>query len=727
MSPEQTRAEAATSAGDIFSLGIVLYELLAGAHPFRADSPIDTAHAIAHAEPKRPSALNPGIPSSLNTLLLAMLDKDPGKRPTAIEVDRRLSEINLASVLSHARASDQSRDRQGAVVYGRSQPVLRVAAAVLLVSMAGGSLFWLRDRLFARKEPEATQLTAQVPENRVEAAAISPDGKIMAFAAMGGSVLLRRMSDGFTRPLNTPEGLRVGRIAWFPDQSKLLVSGSAEASDAPGNEHPGVWVMPADGGAAVKIVDDARDGIPSPDGARVAVSSADESIVWVAAADGAGARQIRSGGQTSSFSSLVWSPAGKRLAYQRRDSLNTLDRQAPAETAYLVNHYRYSYESVEVETGRVTASAPDVVMAAACGLPDGRILYLRWPTLPLLSFFQVWELRTDPASGKLLAPPRQLTHDEHTIWKDISASSDGKQVVAVKSRDSIANIYVADLPPEGEAPRLIGRRRLTFSEAQEFPHTWTADSRTIIFESDRNGIIFDLYSQNIERREAEPLVLSPLTKVMAHVTSDGKWLLYSESRAKGIWNVTRIPVGGGTPEIVVPPSNLNSEFRCGLKAGARCVLRMEENDQLVFYELDPVRGKGRELARTGWSPLVVGDWDISPDGSQVAIPNHDPRDAKLRLVALDPGREGVQEKTVTLSGLKNLNGVVWAASGAGWYVAARTAGGGILTYVDLQGHHTNLLGTTTPTYAVPSPDGRRIAFPDWSVSSNAWLFHGLSP
>ena len=36
--------------------------------------------------------------------------------------------------------------------------------------------------------------------------------------------------------------------------------------------------------------------------------------------------------------------------------------------------------------------------------------------------------------------------------------------------------------------------------------------------------------------------------------------------------------------------------------------------------------KGRELARTGWSPAIVGDWDISPDGSQVAIPNHDPRD-----------------------------------------------------------------------------------------------------
>ena len=49
MSPEQTRAEPATSASDVFSLGLVLYELATGTHPFRADSPIDTAHAIARA------------------------------------------------------------------------------------------------------------------------------------------------------------------------------------------------------------------------------------------------------------------------------------------------------------------------------------------------------------------------------------------------------------------------------------------------------------------------------------------------------------------------------------------------------------------------------------------------------------------------------------------------------------------------------------------------------
>ena len=73
-------------------------------------------------------------------------------------------------------------------------------------------------------------------------------------------------------------------------------------------------------------------------------------------------------------------------------------------------------------------------------------------------------------------------------------------------------------------------------------------------------------------------------------------------------------------------------------SGKRCVLRTTVAGQyFAFYELDPVRGKGRELARTAWSRSVLGEWDISPDGLQVAFPNHYSRDGQIRVVALEPG------------------------------------------------------------------------------------------
>ena len=149
------------------------------------------------------------------------------------------------------------------------------------------------------------------------------------------------------------------------------------------------------------------------------------------------------------------------------------------------------------------------------------------------------------------------------------------------------------------------------------------------------------------------------------------------------------------------------------------------NDQFIFHELDPVRGKGRELSRTVWSPTVVGDWDISPDGRTVAIPNHSPYEARIRTVQLDGVHTDLPEKTVTLQGLKNMNGLVWAANGQGWYVCARASAGWTLSSVDLQGRSRELLQLPGNTYAVPSPDGRRIAFPMKSVSSNVFLIQGL--
>jgi hypothetical protein len=193
----------------------------------------------------------------------------------------------------------------------------------------------------------------------------------------------------------------------------------------------------------------------------------------------------------------------------------------------------------------------------------------------------------------------------------ISASGDGKQVVVRDSR-IFPNIYLADLPPTGQTPGLLHRRRLTFSESEEYPHAWTADSRNIVFESNRSGH-YDLYRQDIGQREPEPLVVSPAMKVMPSLTPDGQSLLYRESGDQASWKVMRIPVRGGFPEAVLGDQNINGEFRCGLQTASRCVLRTVEGDRFVFYELDPRHGKGRELARTLWSPMIVGDWHISPE------------------------------------------------------------------------------------------------------------------
>ena len=172
MAPEQTRAERTTSASDVFSLGIVLYELAAGKHPFRADSPVDTAHDIAHSEPRLPSALNANVPPVLDALLLPMLAKEPGKRPSAEEVEGRLAGIGKTALEKQSRGLRWRRPRLS----------VALATCALIAIVAA---LWA----FGRPDSHKASLSEVVPLTSFAGYAasptFSPDGREVAFAWNG--------------------------------------------------------------------------------------------------------------------------------------------------------------------------------------------------------------------------------------------------------------------------------------------------------------------------------------------------------------------------------------------------------------------------------------------------------------------------------------------------------------------------------------------------------------
>jgi serine/threonine-protein kinase len=93
MSPEQARGEAASHPSDIFALGIVLYELATGRHPFKSDTLVGYLHAITLQTPPSLSSLKREIPAALDALISRMLSKEAGRRPTASEVAQALLNI----------------------------------------------------------------------------------------------------------------------------------------------------------------------------------------------------------------------------------------------------------------------------------------------------------------------------------------------------------------------------------------------------------------------------------------------------------------------------------------------------------------------------------------------------------------------------------------------------------------------------------------------------------
>src|SRR5262249_28512442 len=118
MSPEQARAEPVGSATDVFSLGIVLYELVTGRHPFLADSEVGVLHAIVAEEPAPPARLNPEVPAPRDALPLHRRAKAPRRRPTALGV--KAARARLAAK-APARPGSQPADPARRPTVGRQQ------------------------------------------------------------------------------------------------------------------------------------------------------------------------------------------------------------------------------------------------------------------------------------------------------------------------------------------------------------------------------------------------------------------------------------------------------------------------------------------------------------------------------------------------------------------------------------------------------------------------------
>jgi eukaryotic-like serine/threonine-protein kinase len=208
MSPEQARGEALDARSDLFSLGAVLYEMATGVAPFRGATPAATFDAILNRPPRRPSSINPDIPSALEQLILGALEKDRTLRiQSASELRAQLLRLRRQRARGAATPSRELSDRDAlaATRPRRSRPNPALLAALLLVLAAAVIGFVSLGR--SRETVERAERAASPRQSERIALAVLP------LANIGGGEESEYFADGITEEIITAltktEGIRV--------------------------------------------------------------------------------------------------------------------------------------------------------------------------------------------------------------------------------------------------------------------------------------------------------------------------------------------------------------------------------------------------------------------------------------------------------------------------------------------------------------------------------------
>src|SRR5208282_5472090 len=148
------------------------------------------------------------------------------------------------------------------------------------------------------------------------------------------------------------------------------------------------------------------------------------------------------------------------------------------------------------------------------------------------------------------------------------------------------------------------------------------DSKTILFSSNRTGRS-QILKQRMDQDTAESLITGPDDEKDAELTPDGRWILYwstepGRDKPPATRRLMRFPaLGGGSPEQVLEARFDDIAFAdCPVRPASSCVFIHWEQGQLIFYAIDPVQGRGKELARTKLGLPTDLYWSVSPEGSR---------------------------------------------------------------------------------------------------------------
>ena len=528
MSPEQALGEELDARTDLFSFGVVLYEMATGRRAFDGATSAAVFDAILHKAPVSPVTLNPGTPVELERVINKALEKDRDLRyQVASEMRADLKRLRresdsqrsaAASTLPPAVEASASRPRRSPGVQSMGWAL---AAGVLAAAVI------LRPAAPAPRVADVVQLTNDV---RMKAAAFTglPDPLVTD----GSRIYFMRLSfptadlEQVSVEGGEPAAVPVPLVAWTladisPAHSELLLLGFADTPGEPVDAGL-LWAMPLPAGQARRIGSlTGVDAAWSPDGAELVVAR--ESELDRASADGSNLRKIAAVNGRPLWPR--WSPDSKTIRFTLYDSkLNARSLWEVASDGTRLGPLLAGWDTPPTECcGSWTPGGEYYVFQSArSGTPN------------------IWAIREKaPFWQKVSREPVRLTFGQFSAQAPL-ASRDGKRLFFIGSLPR-SEILRLDSKSHEAVPFLPGlsTEGLAFSQ----------DGRSLAYIAYPERTLWRAAANGADHRQ---LTFPPMRCLLPRWSPDGKTIAFAAQMPGQPWKAYLIPAETGSVEELVP-------------------------------------------------------------------------------------------------------------------------------------------------------------------------------